>query len=150
MANITLRPITNQNFKEVIQLKVNEDETKFVAPNAYSIAQAYVEHGAYPMAIYADEKPVGFTMYGQFEEDEGDYWIARLMVDKNHRRQGYGEAAMRIAIDEMRRNEDCEKIFVSFVPGNVDAQLLYEKLGFLDTGMIVDGELVYVIKFGSY
>ena len=150
MTNITLRPITNKNFKAIIQLKVHEGESKFVAPNVYSIAEAYVEHGAYPMAIYADEKPVGFTLYGQFEEDEGDYWVARLMVDKSHRRQGYGEIAMRIAIDEMGRNEDCEKIFVSFVPGNVDAQLLYEKLGFLDTGMIEEGELVYVLKFETY
>jgi len=147
MKTVTLREVTTDNFREVIQLKLENHEKKYVAPNIYSLAQAYVEKNAFAKAIYADEEVVGFTFYGQFEEDDGTYWVARLMVDTEHRRTGYGERAMLLAVEHMQLLEDCEEIFVSFVQGNKDARALYEKIGFLDTGMVEEEELVYVFRF---
>jgi len=69
------------------------------------------------------------------------------MVDTEYRRTGYGERAMLLAVEHMQLLEDCEEIFVSFVQGNKDARALYEKIGFLDTGMVEEEELVYVFRF---
>ena len=144
---ITLQPITIQNLRSIISLNLRNDEKGLVFPNVYSIAEAYVEPNTTPFAIYAGETPVGFLFYGQFEEDKGEYWVARLMIDKDHRRKGYAEAAMRTLLDELQEKEDCKEVFLSFVPTNAAAQALYDKLGFEDTGKIVDKEKLYVYRF---
>lgn len=144
---ITLQAITIQNLRPIVRLSLKDDEKGLVFPNVFSIAEAYVEPNTTPLGIYADDTPVGFLFYGQFEEDKGEYWIARLMIDKNHRRKGYAETAMRVLLDELQQKEDCKEVFLSFVPTNTAAQALYEKLGFEDTGKIVDKEKLYVYKF---
>lgn len=144
---ITLQPITSQNFRPIIKLTVRDDEKGMVAPNMFSIAEAYVEPKTIPLGIYADGAPVGFLYYGQFEGDNGEYWIARLMIDKDHRRKGYAEATMRVLLNELREKEDCNEVFLSFVPKNAAAKALYDKLGFEDTGKMVDKEKLYVYRF---
>jgi diamine N-acetyltransferase len=37
---------------------------------------------------------VGFLMYGRDEDGDQDYWLIRLMVDKQYPRRGYGRLAM--------------------------------------------------------
>ncbi len=144
---ITLQPITIQNFRSIIKLTVRDDEKGLVFPNVRSIAEAYVKRKTTPLGIYADDTPVGFLYYGQFEEDKGEYWVARLMIDKDHRRKGYAEVAMRLVLDKLQEKEDCKEVFLSFVPKNAAAQALYDKLGFEDTGKIVDKEKLYVFRF---
>lgn len=145
-AEVTLSPISSKNLLQVIRLELNEGEEKFVAPNANSIAQAYTEPNTTPLAICQDGKPVGFVYYGQFEEDNGEYWIARLMVDKNHRRKGLGQTGIRLVLERLKA-VSCEEVFLSIVPANSDARALYEKMGFHNTGRIEDGEEVYSYKF---
>ncbi len=140
---LELVPVSRVNFKRVVKLKVEEHEEKFVAPNMYSIAEAYVEPETYPMAIYYRHEPVGFMLYGKFIEDKGEWWIGRLMVDKAHRRQGIAERASKIAIENMKKLGADKNIFVSFVPTNVEAKQLYKKLGFVDTGREESKETVY-------
>ena len=144
---LTLQAITIQNLRPIVRLSIRDDEKGMVAPNMFSIAEAYVEDNTTPLGIYADDVPVGFLYYGQFEEDNGEYWIARLMIDKNHRRKGYAEAAMRTLLKKLSEKEDCKEVFLSFVPGNAAAKALYDNLGFEDTGKMVDKEKLYVYKF---
>ncbi len=146
---LVLKEITTDNFHKVLKLELFEEEKKFVANNYYSIAEAYVEKKTFPKAIHYNDTPIGFTLYGQFEEDRGEYWIARLMIDKNHRRQGFAEKAMLLAINEMASRADCDKIFLSFVPGNEAAKALYVKLGFKDTGKRSGNEEIYVLELES-
>lgn len=61
---ISLHPITPENFHPVIDLRVAEGQTHFVAPNVYSIAQASLYPDWYPRAIYAGETLVGFVLWG--------------------------------------------------------------------------------------
>lgn len=87
---ITLREITKNNWRECVDLKVGPGQENFVAPNLFSIAEAKFEPGWTPLAIYAGETLVGFTMYGQDERD-GSYWIIRLMVDAAYQGRGAGQ-----------------------------------------------------------
>ena len=70
-AIVSLREVTEKTVKEVCWLKVSESQNKFVAPNAFSIAQAYFSKYAWFRAIYADETPVGFLMIHD-EPERGD------------------------------------------------------------------------------
>jgi hypothetical protein len=98
-----IRPVTKDNWKDLIRLKVREDQTHFVAPNLYSIAEGqfgddYEGHwDLHPFGIYDDGgTPVGFLMYGfNFEHPKQRAFIIRLMVDEKHQAKVLGDLACR-------------------------------------------------------
>lgn len=152
--SINLKEIINENWIECIRLTTNEDNSntvfqKFVASNALSIAQSKIQEGWTIRAIYEENTMVGFTMYGYSVENKF-YEICRLMIDHKFQRKGYGIKAMLIVIDEMRSNKDCKEVFLSFDPQNEGAKKLYEKVGFVNTGEIIDDELLYKLNLVNY
>ncbi|MCY4353780.1 MAG: hypothetical protein OXC09_03205 [Truepera sp.] len=58
---VTLREITADTLGSILNLSVSEDQERFVASNARSIAQAHFSEHAWFRAIYASEEPVGFV-----------------------------------------------------------------------------------------
>ncbi|GAB4509096.1 MAG: GNAT family N-acetyltransferase [Anaerolineae bacterium] len=141
--NITLQPITKDNWKQATKLKLEEHQTHFVAPNWYSILQTlYQDFESWAYGIYDGEGMVGFAMIG-YDAEHAEHWIVRLMVDKDHQKKGYGRAAMHALIEMFRSKPDCNAIFISFEPDNIVAQKLYASLGFEDINRIDEGELVY-------
>lgn len=144
--NITLREIDQDNYRAIGKLTVADDQKEFVATNPWSLAQSKYEPDLTPLGIYDEDTPVGFLMY----EDEdygalGRAWsIWRLMIDHTQQGRGYGRAAMELLLTRLRQQTTTHTgIFISFVPENTAAQKLYASLGFEDTGMVEDGELVY-------
>ena len=146
MEDVELRPVDRDNLNKVVKLKVEDGDNKFVAPNMYSIAEAYVEPDTKPTAIYFKGVPVGFILYGQFAEDNGDYWVGRLMVDKDFRGIGIGKRGMELALEDMRA-DGADSVYVSLVPDNDYARELYLKLGFIDTKTQMEGEDVFKFEF---
>lgn len=117
-----------------------------MASNAVSLAEAYVFPSAVPLAIYSGDELVGFTMYG-YDDDDGYYWIARLMIDRRHQRKGYARAAMEQVMERLRADPDCPCVQIGWQPENVAAGELYEQLGFRRTGQIIEGEVVARLDF---
>lgn len=143
MATINLRPITKDNWREIARLTPKRGQTNWVAPNWYSILEKVLDESPmFSMGIYDGDKPVGYALYGLYEETS-EYYINRLMIDKKHQKKGYGRAAMHAIIDAMWAIPECDIIYISFVPGNDTARDLYASLGFVDTGEIIDGEIIY-------
>jgi diamine N-acetyltransferase len=140
--SVTLREITPENFKECINLKVSAAQTDFVASNLMSIAQSKIYPTANPFAVYADEKLVGFVMYG-FDTDDEHFYLGRLMIDEQHQGKGFGRAATLEVIERLKEIADCREIYLSFVPENTGAEKLYSSVGFERTGKISEsGEIV--------
>ncbi|KAA3663772.1 MAG: GNAT family N-acetyltransferase [Chloroflexi bacterium] len=82
-AVVTLREITKETVRSIIDLKVAPAQDNFVAPNAVSIAQAHFDDKAWFRAIYADETPVGFVML--FDDAEKPfYYLWRYMIDAKY------------------------------------------------------------------
>lgn len=136
---VSLRPLTADNWREASQLQVAEDQQNYVAPNLYSIAESRFEPTCVLLAIYADEKMVGFLMY-----DAADYYIVRFMIDARYQGKGYGRAAMLLLLDQFEQERAHLSASLSFVPGNTAAERLYERVGFRKTGEMHEGELVMV------
>ena len=148
--SIELQPITIDNFGTALKLAVKEGQRRFVAENVRSIAEAYVCSKTegfirLPMAIYHGDTMVGFIMLGQNpgEEDRGEWWISRLMVDQAHQGKGCGRAATIAAIRWLRAKHRCKTILIGFQPENTVARGLYSSLGFEDTGQMGEGDVVF-------
>jgi diamine N-acetyltransferase len=138
---VSLRPVTQDNWRAVVHLNVAEDQREFVAPNVYSLAEAAYDQSLTPAAIYADETLIGFALstrepfqgeWGFTETPyEGELGILRVMVDQQYQGQGYGKQAMQALIAQMSTLPGAEAIILNVMRGNVGALRLYESLGFV-------------------
>jgi diamine N-acetyltransferase len=142
--NITLRDITRDNWLECVRLKVAQDQLKYVATNAVSLAQSKYEPESVPLASYDGDTMVGFVMYRPEDYEMSKLWfIERLMVGLQYQGKGYGRATMEALLARLKGVPGYAAVLISFIPDNEAAQKLYSSLGFVDTGEIEEGELVY-------
>ncbi|MFM9105837.1 MAG: GNAT family N-acetyltransferase [Chloroflexota bacterium] len=137
---VSLHPVTRQNLRAVCALQPRPDQRGFVAPNAVSIAETTVEQAWTALAIYRDDTPAGFALYGP-DPDTGEWWLIRYMIDAAHQGQGIGSAALPLVLERMRA-AGATGISLGVVPGNDQAIRLYRRAGFVETGEVEDGELV--------
>ena len=149
-----IRPVTKVNWKELIRLKVRDDQAHFVAPNLYSIAEAqfgdeYEGHwDLYPFGIYSDEgSPVGFLMYAlNLAHPRQQAFIQRLMVDDKYQGRGYGRFGMQKMLEIFRAEKGIKSVGISYEPENEAARKLYASLGFEETGEMVSEETLAVLQ----
>lgn len=148
-----IRPVTKDNWRQLIQLQVRDDQKGFVSPNVYSIAEAqfgfdYEGHwDLNPFGIYDNDEPVGFLMYGfNFEHPRYQAFIIRLMVDEKHQKKGYGRFGMEKMLEVFRADERIKEAGISYEPHNEVARNLYASMGFIETGEIVDEEMLALMK----
>ncbi len=133
---IGLKPVTRENFEEVLALHVKKDQEKYVISNAESLSRAYVySETAYPFAVYDDDTIVGFIMMGYYEAKEY-YTLWEFMIDCKYQNKGYGRQALKLGLDFVRDKFGPVDIYTGVTPGNTIAKKLYESVGFVSTGLI--------------
>lgn len=150
---ITLKEVNKKNWIDIIRLSSAEDQQnrvfeKTISSNCLSLAQASIEENWIVKAIYQNDTPIGFTMYGYSDELAG-YEICRIMIDYKFQGNGYGKQALLLVIKAMIHQFNCDEIFITFVPENEKAKQLYISVGFKDTGRVikaVEDELIYSIN----
>jgi diamine N-acetyltransferase len=136
MSELTLRPITRENLRAVCDLDVRPEQRDSVAPNAFSIAQAYVEDRAWPRAIYLGETPIGFVMLhlDRHAPDGPVVFLWRFMIDARHQRRGYGRAALDLVVSHVRGFPGASELRSSYVDGEAGPGGFYRAYGFRETG----------------
>ena len=156
-----IEKINGKNVWKILKLHVSESQKEFVAANDVSIIEAYATitaNGfAFPFGIYDNKTPVGFMMIGY---DSADYWedapdiargnysLWRLMIDENYQKKGFGREAVALGLDFIKsfpcgKSEYC---WLSYEPENEVARQLYRSYGFIETGDMVSGEIIAVLK----
>ncbi len=157
---IILEDITKENWEYIAFLTTNEDKKpsvveKYVNGNAYSMLEALYNQDLTMKAIVLSEgdklKGVGFTLYGPVDNDgETVYMIYRFMIDVRFQGQGYGTKALALVMEQMKKQYNCEEIYLSIVPENEKALHIYKKAGFVSTGIEIGSEkhkeIVYKCK----
>jgi diamine N-acetyltransferase len=140
-AVVSLREVTAETVGAICNLKVASEQEQFVAPNAFSIAQAHFDQLAWFRAIYADETPVGFIMLSD-NPQAPEYFLWRLMIAAEYQGQGFGRRAIALLIDYVRTRPGAPQLLVSYHPGEGSPRGFYRKLGFEETGEMEEGEVV--------
>ncbi|MDB5746495.1 MAG: family N-acetyltransferase [Massilia sp.] len=141
--NVTLESVTIDNFEVLMDMELPPEQARFLASNAYSIAQAHDYVDWRPRAIYCDGSPAGFALYDVTGNDEpGHYAIYRLMVDYPRQNQGIGRRAMELLLSEIRGCADARRITICYKPDNATARGFYASVGFIETDIDELGEMV--------
>lgn len=146
--DVTLCPVNGENWFAVTQLRVRQDQQDFVMDNSFSLAQAAYTPRLYPVAVLCDGAIVGFALYG-WDADYPGWSVYRLMVGAGWQGRGIGRQALARIISIVKQQPDAPCLYISAEPENVTAIALYESMGFVRTGEIVEGEVVLKMEFAS-
>lgn len=145
---INLKPINKENIDEIIVLKVGKQQEGFVSTVAESLAQAVVyKDTAFPFAVYENDTPVGFIMFGYYEKKQY-YTLWKLLIDEKYQNKGYGRAALKLGIEYLKNNFNSNRVYTGVVPDNEVAKHLYSSFGFVETGIIEDGMIEICYETG--
>lgn len=144
--NLQLLPVDRDNIWDIIDLEVAKKQRSYVLTNAVSIAQAHVQPELIPLAICDGKRPVGFLMYG-IDENDGEYWLYRLMVGEKQQRRGYGEAAIAELLETVRKDRRRKKMFLGVDPRSEEAVNLFHRLGFRFDGRVFGKEHVMALEW---
>jgi len=139
--SVSLREITAETLGPILKLKVKEDQRRFVATNAASIAQAHFCKQAWFRAIYAGQRPVGFVML-YIDRKKADYGVWRFMIDARYQRKGLGTRAMLQVIELVKNLPGAKTLSLSHGPGRGNPSPFYKTFGFVHTGELNEGEKV--------
>ncbi len=151
MENVTLRDITQENWREALRLTVQPDQQRFISEYtpivALALAKAYVRLGGAtwsPYVIYADSTMVGFVALAYEPDTTDQYWVFHYFIDQEYQGRGYGRVALQHFIERvMQDHPHCQMLQLVVHPENHHAQRLYISAGFRPTGAERWGEPVY-------
>lgn len=136
--DVTLFEVTLDNERVVSKLTTHNSQEAFVAPMAWSFADALfpeVVDGApvvpWMRAVTADDEVVGFVMLALRTD--------RLLIDRLHQRRRIGGRALDLISEECRRMGD-ETLLTSWTEGKGSPRSFYLRNGFEPTGRVVDEE----------
>jgi diamine N-acetyltransferase len=141
-SQIALRPLEFTTVLQIIDLRVSDPQSQYVAPNATSIAEGLLNPGAWLRAIYADDMPVGFLMLhdpkiqgamARSPVRQDSICLTRLMISHELQKRGYAKRALDLACRQARLVGGARMI-TSFVPGEHGPEHFYSRYGFVRTG----------------
>ena len=143
----SVRPVTTDNVDDLIELEVAPEQRRLVGSATKSIAQAAYEPASRVLALYLGEQPVGLLLlYDARRDDErpaNQLYVWRILVDARFQRRGIGRQAIAWVLQEARRL-GFETVGLSHQPLEGHAGPFYEKLGFVYTSVVDEGEIKMV------
>mgnify|MGYP002655106119 CR=1 FL=1 len=138
--------------REFLVLDVAENQRGYVATVAQSFADAlfppqdgWEDSETWIRGVTRGGAPAGFIMCADSPDGERDPWIWRLLVDREHQGHGVGAFAVDHAVNRYR-SLGCKQVMTAWRPGPADASGFYKKLGFVETGELLEGEVVAAFK----
>jgi diamine N-acetyltransferase len=153
---IQLEKISYENLDAVIDIydTLVEQDKHHVAPNIYSLAEAYVSYEtAWPRAIVLNKEVIGFIMlsldYDQSDKDDHPvYYLWRFMIATKHQNKGYGKQVLDMIVDKCKQ-DNIHYLYLSCTLNDPMPYSMYIKYGFIDTKREVDGEQLLKLKIAS-
>lgn len=120
-------------------LRVADSQKEYVldAMGILARAYAYRDEGSRAFFIYDDDTPVGMGLYCDYPELEA-YELNQFFIDERYQGRGYGRAALKLILDEMRRVGRYHKAVLWYIDGDGAAKSLYEQAGFRTFGSVQD------------
>ena len=135
---LRLISVTEDNWLDIASLTVKEHQKGYVAPAVGILARGYVYRGCNGK-VYAFEQDgaiVGMALVREFTDEPLGYDLQQLMVDGRYQNKGYGTQALRLILDELRRENHYDHVELCVKKADTEAIRLYEKLGFVDSGYV--------------
>ena len=135
---IRLTEITEDNWLEAAGLNVSGKQKNFVAPAVGIIARGYVyrDCNAKVFVIEDGDTAVGLALVRKFTDEPLGYDLQQFMIDERFQGRGYGSEALKLILDELKKEGHYDYVEVCVKRDDAAAIHLYKKHGFVDSGYI--------------
>ena len=129
---IKLNEVTEENWFEVANLSVKDNQKNYVAPVIGILARGYVYRDC-NVRIYViqnDETVIGVSLVREFTDEPLGYDLQQFMIDQRYQGKGYGTEALRLILDELRQEGHYDHVEVCVKKVDIAAIHLYKKKWF--------------------
>lgn len=118
---------------ELWAMDVAEEQKSYVASIQIILGRAYVFRELRPRIfwIFDGDTAVGMALYYDDPEKEA-YDFSQIFIDHRHQQKGCGSAAVRLVLDEMKKDGKYSKVTMCYVEGNEESRKLFGKFGFVE------------------
>ena len=137
---IELIEITAENWREVVQLEVNPEQSQYIADPSYYLLLCHYGKIWHPLAIQLNQQIIGFMMWA-IDPDDHSGWIGGFLIDANWQGKGFGKQAVETMLNYFQETLQINHFALSVQPEN-PAFNLYERIGFVKTEEWEDNEIV--------
>lgn len=150
---LELKEVTPENWRKVNSLEVKDEQKKFVASNVTILARAYAyrNYNSKVYAVYNEDNPIGLIMQRDYLRDNKVICILdQFMIDKKYQGKGFGKKTMELWLSMIKNEGKYDSIMLCYIEGNLEAEKMYKKLGFVRCPEEDDGdELVMICRFND-
>lgn len=135
--------VDEENFSEIIKIKVRAEELGFVDSPLYSLAECFLDYEHMEaFGIYSQDVLVGFiSIY--FEGDFGQ--IINFLIADDFQNRSYGTQAAGLILDMFRDTYKVATVSVGIHKRNQKAFRFWRRMGFVETGNL-EGDYEYYRK----
>ena len=116
----------------MIDLEITKEQEKYVALPSEAIAASkfydyYINRG-----VYLGDKPIGFIQYyPNFDDGKPEeIFIDQLLIDKSVQGQGYGSAAVKLVLEEIKQLAGFNVISICYVEGHDIMETFFKRFNF--------------------
>ena len=123
---------------KVLTIEINPTQAHNLSSKS-KIEKMLGESDVFGFDIYDGDLFIGFAMFKEFEK--GKFFLWDYVIEYRLQNKGYGTKALNELIKFLQTNYSCNLMTTTYKMGNSPAKHLYEKLGFVETDIVDDGDV---------
>lgn len=137
---IHLVDVNEENWIDIVRLKVRDEQQKYLDHPVGIIARGYIYRNcnARVFGIADNSQMIGVALVRDFTEEPINYDLQQFMIDQRFQNKGYGTEALRLILSFLKQERRYHSVEVCVNREDVMALHVYEKVGFVDSGYIDD------------
>lgn len=135
---IHLVDVNEENWLDIIKLKVDEEQQKYLDRPTGIIARGYIYRNcnARVFGIIDDTQMIGVALVRDFTDEPLNYDLQQFMIDRQFQNKGYGTEALRQILNFLKHEDRFNSVEVCVHREDLAAIHVYEKVGFINSGYI--------------
>lgn len=135
---IHLVDVNEENWLDIIKLKVDEEQQKYLDRPTGIIARGYIYRNcnARVFGIMDDTQMIGVALVRDFTDEPLNYDLQQFMIDQQFQNKGYGTEALRQILIFLKQEGRFNSVEACVNREDLAAIHVYEKVGFINSGYI--------------
>lgn len=121
-----------------LNIEIMEDQQQYLSSKE-KIKRMLKEPDVIAFNIEDGNQLIGFAMFKVF--DKNSFFLWDYLIDYKYQNKGLGTRALIELIELLKDKYRCKKVTTTYKYGNVVAQRLYEKLGFIETSVVNENDI---------
>lgn len=133
MVDVRVQPLGEHDWREAIAIEIAPEQWAHLDSESllHFLAEGIFHPTFRAHAIYAGDQLVGLVSFGYEHATPTEWWIPLIVIGHEHQHRGYGRAALRDVIEQVKARPDAQGLGLSYKPANTTAARLYTSLGFV-------------------